>query len=414
MRRLLRLRNPRLYIAGQWVSTFGDSTLWIAAAIWVKVLTGSNSAAGITFFFVVLPTLGAPFAGLLVDRLRRRPLLIAVNALTGGAVLLLLLVNGPHQVWLIWAVMLLYGVSNTLLAPAQSALLTVIVPDELLADANGAVQTVNQGLRLVTPLAGAGLFALLGGHAVAVLDAATFALSVTSLLLVRVQERAPQREEGHWLESMAAGIRHLWGTDQLRRLLIAGALAMAVGGLFETTDFAVVSQGLHLPATFVGVVIGVEGMGALVGAPLAAPLIRRMGELRVVAAGLLAIAAGALLLTPPLLPVVFAGAVCLGLGLPWLIVGAMTLVQRRTPAALQGRAVSALDVVVGTPQTISIAVGAAIILVVPYQALLLTCAVVLTACGGWLMSRRLDPAEAGPEPEQPVGPVPVETGDEER
>ncbi|MGH7918455.1 MAG: MFS transporter [Candidatus Dormibacteraceae bacterium] len=391
MRRLFSLRNPRLFIAGQWLSTFGDSTLWIAAAIWVKVLTHSNSAAGLTFFFMALPSLGAPLAGIVVDRVRRKPLLIAINALTGGAVLLLFLVRQPSEVWLIWVVMVLYGVSNVLLGPAQSALLTVVVPDDLLADANGALQTVAQGLRLITPLAGAGLFAWLGGGAVASLDAATFGIAVVSLVLVRANEPAPHHEDSRWLETVSAGARHLWRTLELRQLTISGGLVMCVIGLFETIGFAVTAQGLHRPATFVGVLVAVQGVGALIGAPTAAPVIGRIGELRVAAVGMLAVAGGALLYTAPSLPVVLLGSICLGLGLPWIVVGAYTLVQRRTPGALQGRVFSAFDVTLGTPQTVSIALGAAVIAVVPYQALLVLSAFVIAASGVWLVTRRRIP-----------------------
>jgi MFS family permease len=66
--------------------------------IWVKSLTGSNADAGLTFFFFTAPTLLAPVSGLLADRVRRRPLLLATNLLTGAAVLLLFLVPGPGQV----------------------------------------------------------------------------------------------------------------------------------------------------------------------------------------------------------------------------------------------------------------------------------------------------------------------------
>src|ERR1700748_3689501 len=100
MRRLLEVRDARGYLGGQVFSLFGDTALWLAVGIWVKTLTGSNAAAGLVFFFAAAPVLLAPFTGLLVDRVRRRPLLLVVNAVTGGAVLLLLLVHGRGQGWL--------------------------------------------------------------------------------------------------------------------------------------------------------------------------------------------------------------------------------------------------------------------------------------------------------------------------
>src|SRR5712692_335454 len=90
IRRLLAFRNARLYFIGQTLSLFGDTALYLALAIWVKSLTGSNAAAGLVFFFLALPSIAAPVGGLLVDRVRRRPLMIVVDLLVGGTVLLLL------------------------------------------------------------------------------------------------------------------------------------------------------------------------------------------------------------------------------------------------------------------------------------------------------------------------------------
>ena len=51
-RRLLSLRDARVFLAGQAVTSFGDSALWLATGIWVKALTGSSGAAGLVFFFL--------------------------------------------------------------------------------------------------------------------------------------------------------------------------------------------------------------------------------------------------------------------------------------------------------------------------------------------------------------------------
>ena len=126
------------------------------------------------FLCIVAPQLASPFAGLLVDRVRRRTLLLAVNPLTALAVLPLLAVHDRGDVWIIYAVATAYGASYVVLSAGQSALLHTLVPTDQLAKANATLQTVREALRLVTPLAGAGLYTLAGGAAVALLDAATF------------------------------------------------------------------------------------------------------------------------------------------------------------------------------------------------------------------------------------------------
>ncbi|HZT94227.1 MAG TPA: MFS transporter [Gaiellaceae bacterium] len=158
MRRFLAYRDARLLLAGQSLSAFGDWAMWIVMAVWVKSLTGSSAAAGMTFFVLGLGSLAGPLGGLVADRFRRRPLMIACDCVLGTSVLVLLFVHGREGVWLIYLVALLYGAVGTVFYPAQAALLRVMLPEELLGDANGAVSSMRQGLRIVAPLAGAGLY----------------------------------------------------------------------------------------------------------------------------------------------------------------------------------------------------------------------------------------------------------------
>ena len=277
MRRLLAHRDIRIYLAGQVFSLFGDSSLWLAMGIWVKTLTGSNAQAGLVFFFFTAPSLLAPASGLLADRVRRRPLLIATNALTALAVLALLAVSGRGQVWVVDAVMFGYGLSYGILGPAQSALLTVMVPADLLPDANAALRTAQESLRLIGPLVGAGLFVAVGAHVIAVIDAASFAFPVISLLLLRVREPAPHPASGRWAEQLSAGARHIWRTVELRHVIAAGAVTTTVFGFAETISYAIAGNGLHRPAAFVGILAAVQGAGAVAGGFTAAPLVRRLG-----------------------------------------------------------------------------------------------------------------------------------------
>jgi MFS family permease len=392
VRRLFSHRDARIYIAGQGLSVVGDSALWLAMAIWVKILTGSNGAAGLTFFAFTCGFLVAPVSGMIVDRVRRRPLLIAANL--GGAALVcaLLLVHGRGQVWLIYLVMFGYGAANSLITSAQTALLPALVPGDLLGDANSVLQMASQGLRLITPLLGAGLLAWVGARPVILLDAGTFVVAAGSVLALRLREPRPgpaaARRPGSGRAEFSAGIRYITRTPALRRVMIAGLIAVTAFGLFETVPFAVVAQGLHRSPPFLGVLTTVQGAGALAGGALAAPVMRRAGERALVAAGLVACAGGALLLITAWLPLVLAASAALGLCIVWINVGAITLIQRRTPADLLGRVDAAIEFAIIVPQAASIAVGAALIAVVNYRILLLAMAGVIAFSAGYLVSGR--------------------------
>src|SRR5918912_2803464 len=103
MRRILADRAARLLLGGQAVSVFGDSAMFLALGIWAKDLTGSNAAAGLVFFVFAVPLLGAPLAGLLVDRVYRRPLLMAVHGTLAVVVLSLFFVHDEGDLWLLYA-----------------------------------------------------------------------------------------------------------------------------------------------------------------------------------------------------------------------------------------------------------------------------------------------------------------------
>jgi Na+/melibiose symporter-like transporter len=387
VRTLLRHRDARLLLAGESLSVFGDRAMFLALGVWAKQLTGSNAAAGLVFFFLAAPSLLAPLGGMVVDRVKRRQLMIAVDLVIAALLLLLLLVHGRGQLWLLYLVAVAYGAAGLVFSSAQSALLQTMLPGELLASANGFFQTMREGLRLVAPLAGAGLFSAFGGGAVAIVDASTFVASAVALSLLRVHERRPRPAEQHVLAELTAGARHILASEALRRIVGATAVALLVVGFAETVIFAVV-HALGRPPAFFGVLAAAQGVGAIAGGLSAPTLLRRLGDVRVVGCGVALFAAGDLALVSTSLPVVLVGIAVAGCGISHLVVAFGTAIQRRTPDALQGRVYSAADSIVGTPQTISIAVGAGLSTVVDYRILVVAMAVVTAGAGAYLLTRR--------------------------
>jgi MFS family permease len=387
MRRLLGIRDARLYLAGQSCSLLGDTALWLALALWARELSGSASAGGMVIFCLVVPQLASPLSGLLADRVRRRSLLLAVNPLTALAVLPLLAVHSEHDLWIIYAVAFVYGVSYTLLGAGQSALLATMLPEELLGPANTVLQTVREGLRLVAPVLGVGLFTLAGGRTVALLDAATFLVATATLLALRFREPPPQPHAEPWRAAVAAGARHVRRTPVLRHMALGGAASLAVIGFSETLLFSI-PQGLHRAPSFSGVLMFAGGVGAICGALSTTRAMASRGAGRMAGLGLAVLAIGTLATADSSVAVVLAGNALFGFGLPWLIVALYTLIQRESPNHLQGRVYSAMEIALGLPQTVSIALGAALAAQVDYRLLILGEAVVCGAAGLYLLTRR--------------------------
>lgn len=385
MKRLLGDRDLRRLFIGQSVSMLGDSMMLLVLGVWVKELTGSNAAAGAMILLVVLPGLGAPLAGYLVDRVRRRRFLVIANLASALVVLPLLAVNGRDSIWIIGVVACLYGVSYALLAPGMSALLQAIVPADDLVPANALIQTVRQGLRLVGPLIGAMLYAAFGATTVVLVDMGTFVVAALCLWSMRSADPVPDAMPSNFRVEITAGLQHIRNTPVLRRTIITTAIAVLVIGFDEAVVFAVVDDGLDRPPTFLGVLECCQGAGALIGGFSAVRLIRQRTEPAVLGIGLIAMAIACASMTTGVLIPVLGGVALFGIGLTWVVVAFRTLVQSRTPTVLVGRTSAAADLAVSAPQVLSIGLGALLVSRVDYRLLLITMTVVLMACAGGLM-----------------------------
>ncbi|MFI1928542.1 MULTISPECIES: MFS transporter [unclassified Streptomyces] len=372
--RVLRDRDAALYLAASSVSGFGTSALWLASGVWVKDLTGSNGLAALSVLALWVPTLLGPPLGTLADLLPRKPLLVALNLGPAALLLTVLAVDSAGRLWLLWAVLFLYGAASVVADAAESALVTAAVAPELLGDFNGLRMTATEGMKLVAPLAGAGVYAAYGGPAVALLDAATFVCAAGLYACVRVREERPRPTDGHGRARTAEGARFLWGRPALRPLVLAGGATMLFSGLGGPLVYAVVEGLGHSPA-YTGTLYAVQGAGSVVVGLLSGPALRRLGEHRFAACGI-ALTAGAVAAQAVASdPVALVCSAAIGAGLPCVLIAALTAVQRETPDALLGRVTATAGTLMYAPTAVGLAAGAGLVELVPYRPLLVLLAV---------------------------------------
>ncbi|MFB7273426.1 MFS transporter [Streptomyces sp. NPDC056244] len=373
---VLRDRTAGLYLSAVVVSGFGTSAMWLAAGVWAKSLTGSDSLAALTVFVMWAPTLVGPLLGTVADRVRRRPLLIGCNLGMAALLPLLLAVDSADRVWILYGVLFVYGASGVVQDAAETALVATAVDKRLLGSFNGLRMTANEGMKLLAPLVGAGLFARFGGGPVALLDAATFALAAGLFALMRVREeppapRASARLAGTVLAGTAEGFRRLRAAPAVRPLVLAAGVTMLLAGINGAAIYAVVDRNLgHSPA-FVGPLYAVQGAGSVVIGLLAGPLLRRLPERVFAAAGiaLFALSVGARAL--PYDTVALASAAGVGLGLPCVLIAALTAVQREIPDPVLGRTAATASTLIYVPNAVALGLGAGLIAFVDLAVLLL-------------------------------------------
>ncbi|MEU1272270.1 MFS transporter [Streptomyces sp. NPDC005799] len=397
-------RDARLYLTGVVVSGFGTSALWLAAGVWVRDLTGSDGLAALCLLAMWAPTLAGPALGTLADRVRRKLLLIGVNLLMAALLPVLLTVDSASGPWPVYAVLFGYGAVGVVHDAAESALVAAAVDPALLGDFNGLRMTATEGMKLVAPLAGAGLYAAYGGASVALLDAGTFVLAAGVYALLRVREEKSAPPTHGWWARTAEGTRFLWGHPRLRPLVVAGGTTMLFAGLNGALIYAVIAGLGHSPA-YSGVLYAVQGTGSVAVGLLSGTGLRLLGARRFAACGIGLTAVAVALRALPSDPLTLVCGVGIGAGLPCVLIAATTAVQRETPDALLGRTAATAGTLMFTPNVLGLALGAALVELADYRLVSAALGAALLLTAAPLLQRPTRPDRTAAEPPSDANPV---------
>jgi MFS family permease len=357
--------NARWYFAGLAASLLGNSAMSLVAGVWVKALTGSSSEAGLVSACIYAGTMGAPFAGLIADRLPRKRLLLWLNLLSAATMLPLLLVSSRAEVWIVFVVMAAYGIEATLMDPVEDALFAQMFTVEFRRKINGWRLTIQETGRLAAPLLGASLFVVVGGGVVAALDAATFVFAGLVITRLRVDDVVPARTAEPFGPALMAGVRHILNTASIRPIAIATTAVMALSGIGVAAQYSLV-HGVGQHPAFLGVFTALLGGGSIVASLTARRIIDRLGERWLAVIGLINFAAGTLLHANHWLPAALVGSAVLGFALPYAFLATLNVAQRETPNQLQGRVSAALLFALFGPQAITQTIGSALITQLTY------------------------------------------------
>lgn len=268
---------------GQTISQFGSQitllALPLAAALTLHATPaemGILSAAETAPFLLV-----GLFAGVWVDRLRRRPILLITDFARGILLLAIPLAAllDALTIGLLYAVAFLVGILTVFFEVAYQSFLPALVGRAQLVEGNSKLEVSRSAAQIAGPGVAGGLVQLVTAPIAIVVDAASFFVSALFLLFVRVPEPAPApRIAGRsiWRE-IGEGLRVVIGNPMLRG--IAGCTA--TGNLFSNIVQAVyilyVTRQLGLSAGVIGGIFAIGSVGFLIGALLAGPIARRVG-----------------------------------------------------------------------------------------------------------------------------------------
>jgi len=270
--RALRHRNFRLFFSGQSVSLIGTWMTRIATSWLVYRLTGSALMLGLVGFIGQIPTfLLAPFAGVWVDRLNRRNVLVwtqvlaAVQSLILAALTLTRVVNVEE----ILVLSVFQGLINAFDMPGRQAFLIEMVEDR--RDLGNAI-AINSSMvnvaRLVGPSIAGLIIAAFGEGYCFLIDGISYLAVIASLLLMQIKSiRIAQPEARH---SMMVQMREGWDFVRafvpIRSILILFAISSLMGIPYTVLMPIFASKVLHGGPHTLGFLMGAAGTGALVAA----------------------------------------------------------------------------------------------------------------------------------------------------
>jgi MFS family permease len=205
----MRVRNFRLYTAGQSITNTGTWMQSIAQDWLVLELTGSPAAVGVTMAIQFLPMLLlGMYGGALADRFPKRSLLITTQAVNGviTALLAVLTISGRVQVWEVYALTLAGGCVFVVDSPARQVFVNELVPAEYVRNAIGLNAAVFQTTRLVGPGIAGVLISTVGSGWAFAANAVCFLGPILVLLRIRGSELLPSprvnREPGQLRDTL--------------------------------------------------------------------------------------------------------------------------------------------------------------------------------------------------------------------
>lgn len=333
--------------AGQAISEWGTQlTVLALPTIAITALSATTFHVGLlmTMENLATPLIGL-FVGVYVDRVRRRPVLIAADIgrmLVLGAVVALWFSHTLGLVHLYLAAGLI-GVFTVFFTVGYHAYVPSLVGRDQLMRANTRLEITSSGALLVGPASAGLLIGAVGSAATIAIDAVSFGLGAAGTALIRKPEAARPRDHapGSVRRDIREGMRYAWSTPVLRALTVANAL----GNLGFSMVLAILTvfayRILGLSPAGLGILLTVASTGFLVSAVLAGWAADRFGAGRSLVIANTIFAAG-LLLTPLAIwgypvAVLLVAQLLVNISLPWYNITSHSMQQAWTPDEILGR-----------------------------------------------------------------------------
>lgn len=262
-------RNFRLFYIGVGVS-FTGAWMRRTALGWVVFdMTRSYQETGVVFAAALLPLcLFAPFAGSLADRMDKRHLIIyaRILAFLVSAMLAALLWLGSPPLWAIYVLAAMTGVAFAFEVPTRHSFVVELVGKDKLMNAIALNSALINVTRFIGPALAGFLMGKFNPAWVFAADALSSLVVITMILMLRLEKRIIHRPRGNPLTQLIAGAREAVVNKPVRNMLLMLIFVVLFGWSFDTLIPGIANEILRVSEFQFGVLQGVFGVGAVIGA----------------------------------------------------------------------------------------------------------------------------------------------------
>ncbi len=274
----LKHYNFRVYFIGLLISVTGSWAQDVAQQWLVYQLTGSPLALGQVTAVMAIPVLLlGPWAGVVIDRMSRRTLLIMTQTLQMAQAFTLaaLTFSGHIQVWHVIVLSGVRGIANAFDAPARQTIVVEMVGKEDMSNAIALNSTLMSMARIIGPSLGGVIVAVMGTAWAFTINGITFLAILVALLMLRLPKFIRKPVDQSPLADLMEGLRFIWNTRTIGALMVIVTAVGMFGMTYRVLLPVVADVVLHQNEVAFGILNAMAGVGSLLGALVVAYLSTR-------------------------------------------------------------------------------------------------------------------------------------------
>lgn len=352
---VLRIDAVRKMWIAQLISVFGDflAVFAVFSDASFRLKAGPAEVSGVMISYLLPFAFVGPFAGVLVDRMDRKRIMIASDLIRACLTLLLPFTTSLHQVY---GIFLCLSVVSAFFAPAQSATIRSLVPREGLMTATALLTQAFQAMQIISPFIAGTLVAWAGANACYYTDTLSFvasALMLWTIPLARTGDGEQKSVALLWAD-LKAGLRFIFTHTAVSFVILAMSAGMFAVRGFGALTAVYVRDILQAGSALFGTLSTLVGVGMITGTQVVHRVAARRPKKDLVVLGLFFLACFvALLAVGSTVTGAVIGMFGMGFGVAFILLPSQTLVQEETPMPMMGRVSSSMMSVIMLSQVAS-------------------------------------------------------------